>query len=206
MIPSRVNEPSDAAGVQQHPSRFQRAGPYFATIAIAVLAVLVLQLQGRRWWCACGQPYPWVSEVRGPHNSQHLFDPYSFTHVLHGLIYYWLFVWLLPRWPMLWRCVLAIALAAAWELIENSDMVIDRYRTATMSVGYQGDSIANSLGDIVSCAVGFWLARWLGWRWSIVYMVASELVLLVWIRDNLLLTMLMPLWPIEAIKQWQLGG
>jgi hypothetical protein len=99
----------------------------------------------------------------------------------------------------------AIALESVWEVIENTNTIIDRYRVATASLGYQGDSIVNSLGDITACAVGFMIARKLGWRRSIVVFVAIELVLLVWIRDSLLLEIIMLIHPINAVKVWQLG-
>jgi Protein of unknown function (DUF2585) len=198
--------PANAAAPPPSPHWLHTFAPWLAIVGIVAIAVIGLQLGGRPWWCACGQPALWVGDTGSEHNSQHLFDPYSFTHVLHGLIYFWLFTWLLPRWRLAWRLTLAVGLAAAWELVENSPTVIERYRAATVSAGYQGDTIANSLGDILSCVLGFGLARWLGWRWSLVYFLVSELVLLLWIRDNLLLTMIMPLWPIEAIKSWQMGG
>jgi hypothetical protein len=140
------------------------------------------------------------------HNSQHLLDPYSFTHVLHGLIICGVLTWLAPRWPWRWGIVLAVVVEALWELIENSPFIIERYRAATASHGYMGDSVGNSLGDILSGAVGYILARWLGWKWSIALFIAVEVVLLVWIRDSLLLNIIMLVCPIDAIKAWQLRG
>jgi hypothetical protein len=179
-----------------------------ALVIVAVLAVhiTVLRWEGRRWWCVCGQPNLWWGDPQSAHNSQHLFDPYSFTHVLHGVLLCGLLAWLAPRLAVRWRFALAVALEAAWEVIENTDLVIDRFRSATASLGYHGDSVANSLGDILSCAVGFLLARRLGLWWSLALFVAVEVVLLVWIRDSLLLEVLMLLWPIDAIKQWQTGA
>ncbi|HSQ24988.1 MAG TPA: DUF2585 family protein, partial [Pyrinomonadaceae bacterium] len=101
--------------------------------------------------------------------------------------------------------VIAIALESVWEIIENTNTVIERYRVATASLGYQGDSIVNSLGDIFCCAIGFMIARQLGWRGSIVVFLAVEAMLLVWIRDSLLLEIIMLIHPINAIKVWQLG-
>jgi hypothetical protein len=190
----------------QPPRGLRKGMPWLAMTTVLASTILLLHLYGRRCWCECGEPWLWVNDSRGRHNSQHLADPYSFTHVLHGVVYFWLFAWLLPRLALSWRLCLSTILAAAWELIENSNAVIERYRAATVSVGYFGDSIANSLGDILSCGVGFYLARWLGMRWSIVCFFLIEGMLLFWIRDDLLLTIIMPIWPIEAIKNWQMGG
>jgi hypothetical protein len=200
--------PTDARAAPGRPAflGWRRAGPWLATAAVLGLAVGLLRYEGRVWWCACGVPAPWVGDTRGPHNSQHLFDPYSFTHVLHGVVLCGLLAWGLPRLPPAWKLWLAVTLEASWEVFENSQFVIDRYRTATASLGYQGDSVANSLGDIVSCAAGFLLARRLGWRWSLALCAAVEVLLLVWIRDSLLLNVVMLLHPFEAVKAWQAGG
>jgi hypothetical protein len=168
-------------------------------------AVAELRRQGRSWWCACGRPDLWWGDIHSPHNSQHLFDPFSFTHVLHGILLCGALAWALPRLAPAWRFCVAVALEAAWEVFENTDLVIDRYRAATASLGYRGDTVANSLGDILSCALGFLIARRLGlWR-SAVLFVVTEVTLLFWIRDSLLLELLMLLHPIDAIKGWQLG-
>jgi hypothetical protein len=106
---------------------------------------------------------------------------------------------------LVWRFVLGIALECVWEILENTNAVIDRYRQATAALGYQGDTVVNSIGDIVACGVGFWLAWQLGWRRSIVLFVFLEVILLLWIRDSLLLEILMLVYPIEAIRQWQVG-
>jgi hypothetical protein len=134
-----------------------------------------------------------------------LFDPYSFTHILHGVLIWGLIAWGLPRLSPAWALPLAVCLEALWEILENSPFIIERYRTATIALGYQGDSIVNSLGDILSCSLGFVLARRMGWRWSIAAVVATELILLLWIRDNLLLNIVMLIWPIDAIRNWQSG-
>ncbi len=179
--------------------------PVLAVAAVLAAAVVQLRWQGRRWWCACGRPDLWWGDTRSAHNSQHLFDPYSFTHVLHGVVFYGLLSRLAPRLSLAWRFWAAVTLAATWEVIENSDFVIHRYRTVTAMLGYEGDSIANSLGDILSCALGFLLARRLGLWGSLALFAVTEVVLLLWIHDSLLLEVLMLLWPIKAIKEWQMG-
>jgi len=174
-------------------------------VVVLVATAFQLQSQGRPWWCSCGEPYLWVGDTQSSHNSQHLFDPYSFTHVLHGLVICGLLTWGLPRLPPLWRLWLAVCIEALWEVVENSEFVIQRYRATTASLGYQGDTIANSLGDILSGAIGFVVASRLGLRYSIVLFVLTELVLLVWIKDSLLLNVIMLVYPVDAIKAWQLG-
>ncbi len=172
---------------------------------IIVVTVLLLSSQGRLWICACGQIYAWVGDTWSSDNSQHLFDPYSFTHLLHGIVFFWGLFWLWPQLAIVWRLVLAIAIESAWEVAENSAFIINRYREATAALGYEGDTIVNSLGDIFMCAVGFWLAYKLGFRRSVVLFLVTELILTLWIRDSLILNIIMLIYPIEAIKAWQLG-
>jgi hypothetical protein len=183
----------------------RRARPWLVTAAILLVQIVVLRTEGRRWWCACGQPNLWTADARGPHNSQHLFDPYSFSHVSHGILLFGL-LWLVARrLSVAWRFCLAVGFEVAWEMAENSNVVIDRFRAATAAVGYRGDTVANSIGDVLSCMVGLLLARRLGLWWSVVLVVVIESVLLVWIRDNLVLDVVMLAHPIEAIRVWQAG-
>jgi hypothetical protein len=171
-----------------------------------VVAVVYLRLQGRVWWCACGRWNPVSLNVNSAHNSQHLFDPYSLSHVLHGLLFFGL-LWLLRKHiAPLWRFAIAAAIEIGWEAMENSPVIINRYRAATMAIGYTGDSILNSLADVASFLLGFLLAKRLGlWR-SVAAFIVVELIMLWWIRDNLTLNILMLLWPIDAIRRWQAGG
>ena len=178
--------------------------PWLAITGILVVTVFQLHQQGRIWWCACGHWNPWDGDIWSAHNSQHWLDPYSFTHVLHGVMLCGVLVWLLQRVPLIWRLTLAVAVEALWEILENSPFIIQRYREATIGLGYEGDSIANSMADILCCAIGFLLARKLGLRWSVVLFVLTELVLLVWVRDNLTLNVLMLTYPVDAIKAWQM--
>jgi hypothetical protein len=180
------------------------AWPWVVMAAVAALAVGLLHLQGRSWWCACGGLSPWAGDIWTSHCSQHLFDPYSFTHVLHGLVLYGLLAWAFPKMSLTWQLCIAMALEAGWEVFENSNFTIERYREMTMTLAYTGDSIANSLGDVFSCVVGFLLARRLGVWGSVGLFLATEAVLLLWIRDSLLLNIVMLAWPIDAIKTWQM--
>src|SRR5436190_2226666 len=109
--------------------------PVSATLAVVVVAAVELHLQGRPWWCACGQWFPWTSDTRGPHNSQHFLDPYSFTHVLHGLLLYGLLAVILPRLALRWRFAVSVCIESVWEVIENTDFVIRRYRAMTAAQG-----------------------------------------------------------------------
>ena len=186
-------------------SRIRKLTPWAAISTILLVAALQLRHQGRTWWCACGQFYPWAGDIWSSHNSQHFLDPYSFTHALHGFMFCWLLALCLPRVPTTWKLTLAILLEGFWEVFENTEFVIQRYRGTTAALGYNGDSVANSLGDIMLCGVGFMIAQRLGFRRAIIAFVAMELVLLIWIRDSLLLEVLMLIHPIDAIKAWQIA-
>jgi Protein of unknown function (DUF2585) len=182
-----------------------RSRPWLVTVAVVAAAVALLRAEGRRWWCACGSPAPWAGDARGPHNSQHFLDPYSISHVAHGVLLYGL-AWLVARRrPFAWRFCLAVAGECLFEVAENADAVIGRFRAATAAVGYEGDTVANSLGDILCSAAGVVLARRLGPWWSAALVVATELVLLAWIRDGLLLNVVMMVHPVDAVRAWQAG-
>jgi hypothetical protein len=179
---------------------------WVAAAALMLLTVVVLRAEGRIWWCACRTPTPFSTDPGSRHNSQHLLDPYSFSHLLHGLIFYGCLRLIAPRASAAWTLLVALAIEAGWEVLENSPLIIARYRAATAAVGYSGDSIVNSTGDVMSCALGFFLAAKLGWRWSAAAVVAVELIMLALIRDNLTLNVIMLIWPLDAIRQWQSGG
>ena len=173
---------------------------------VFIATAVLLRREGRLWICSCGQLFIWVSQACSSNTSQHFFDPYSFTHVLHGFLFFWLIAWLVPRLTSNWQMTLAIAVEAAWEVFENTNFVIERYRTATAAVGYTGDTVVNSLGDILCCTLGFMIARRLGLRRSLIAFLALEFVLIVWIKDSLLLEILMLVLPINALRAWQMCG
>jgi len=182
----------------------KRLWPGIVIGAILVATAFELHSQGRLWICACGRVLLWAGNICSSDNSQHFLDPYSFTHLLHGFAFCGLLALIVPRVPVRWRLCLAISLEALWEIIENSEYVIERYRDATAALGYHGDTVMNSIGDIAACGVGFLLAQRLGlWR-SLILFVAIEAVLTIWIRDSLILEIIMLLHPINAIKAWQL--
>lgn len=177
--------------------------PYPAIFSFVGLTVFQLHNQSRIWWCKWGDYSVWSSDAWGKHNSQHFLDPYSLTHVLHGVLFFWLISLIFRKTPFVWQFTLAIFVECAWEIVENSSTVIEHYRTATLALDYYGDSIANSLGDIFCCGFGFWLACKLKFRRSLLLFLLVEIVLLVWIHDSLLLNIVMLIHPIEAVKQWQ---
>ena len=174
-------------------------------VAVGMAMAIILYLMGQPLWCKCGGLSPWSWDIWSSHNSQHLVDPYFFTHVLHGVVLCGLLYWLPRSVSESSRFLTAVSLEAGWEILENSPMIIERYRAATISKDYFGDSIMNSAGDLIACIVGYLLARRLGFRNSIVFFLLTELILLLTIRDSLLLNVLMLVWPVEAIKWWQMG-
>lgn len=182
---------------------------HFQITAVAILiltAIAALFAQGRIWWCKLGDYSPYVNQAwNSSHTSQHLSDPYSFTHVLHGVAFFWLATLLFKNISNSWRFVIAMVAESAWEVFENTNYIVEKYRENTASLDYFGDSIANSFGDLLACALGFWVAVKLGaWR-SLAFFVLVEIILLFWIRDGLLLNILMLISPVEAVKSWQTG-
>lgn len=167
--------------------------------------VLTLHSLGRNLWCSCGSFNPFVWQASSEHGSQHLFDLYSPTHFLHGFLFYGGLFLVARKLPWQVRFSLAVLLEAAWEIAENSPVIIDRYRTATFALGYYGDSILNSLSDVLFCAGGFLFCSRYSWKVCAFIFVLIELLLLVLIRDNLTLNILMLVYPLPQIKAWQLG-
>ncbi len=184
----------------------QRLGLWLTFAAIFPVTALLLHAEGRLWICACGKLLAWSGRVCSADNSQHFLDPYSFTHLLHGVLFFWLIYWLAPQWRPTTQLLLATAAEAGWEVLENTNFIIERYRSATAALGYNGDTVVNSFGDISCCIAGFLIAQRLGLRRSLLLFAALELILIVWIHDSLLLEILMLITPINAIKAWQLCG
>lgn len=192
---------TNAAAVPLVPRRY-----WLIAFAIAVAAAAILLWMGRPPICTCGEVKLWVGEVHGPDNSQHLADWYTPSHVIHGFLFYllgWLF---LRRSPPGGRLIAAVVIEAAWEVLENTDWVIDRYREATMALGYAGDAAINSLADMVWMIAGFGLARRLPVWATVAFALGFELLTLIAIRDNLMLNVLMLVAPVEAVAEWQAGG
>jgi Protein of unknown function (DUF2585) len=174
-----------------------------AILALAAIAELAI---GRKIWGISGQPGLWAGDVNSSHNSQYMTDPYTFSHITHGMLFYGL-LWLCARkLPLRLRTLIALFAESTWEVIENTDMVIQRYRAATISLHYYGDSVMNSMCDILACMAGFGLAYLLPPRVSIIAVILLELTLALWIRDGLVLNIIMLIHPVPAIRSWQSGG
>lgn len=180
--------------------------PFALSFAASVLMVLLLYFQGRIWWCKLGDYRVYVNEAwNSSHTSQHFLDPYTFTHILHGVMFFWLASLIFPKISSAWRFFIAIFAEAAWEVLENTNYTIQKYRENTASLDYYGDSILNSIGDLAACAFGFWVAYKLGWWKSLAFFLLVEIVLLLWIRDGLLLNILMLIYPLDSVKNWQMN-
>lgn len=172
--------------------------------------IVVLHLMGRPPICTCGTVKLWHGMVVSSENSQHITDWYTFTHVTHGFLFYWI-GWMLSRWlrplrPVRVRLLLAIGVECAWEILENTDFIIERYREATIALDYYGDSILNSTSDVLFMSLGFLIASRVPVLASVVIAFGLELFAAIMIRDNLALNILMLVWPVEAVKTWQGGG
>ena len=174
-------------------------------LLILAIQVVVQHLMGRSWICECGTVKLWEGGVNTSGNSQHLSDWYTPSHVIHGFIFHGL-AWLLFRGrPIALRLGFATAIEAAWEIVENTPVIIERYRAGTIALNYYGDSILNSAMDTAWMALGFLLAWRLPVRVTVALAIAAEMFTGYVIRDNLTLNVIMLVWPVEAIKAWQ-GG
>ncbi|HMN40260.1 MAG TPA: DUF2585 family protein [Phycisphaerales bacterium] len=190
-------------------SRRAASLPWIISLAVVGATAGAEWLEGRRWWCACGQGYLWESDIWSEHCSQHLADPYAFSHLAHGLVFYAMLAWIPGPWQRMsfaWKFCVANLVECAWEVLENSEFIIQRYRAETISIGYVGDSIINSMGDVLAAALGVLVARLIGWKWTLLLFVAVEVAMAATIKDNLTLNVIMLVWPIEAIKKWQSAG
>ncbi|OJW62035.1 MAG: hypothetical protein BGO57_01210 [Sphingomonadales bacterium 63-6] len=181
----------------------------FATLAVLALVLAILLAMHRPIMCECGTIKLWQGVVQSSENSQHITDWYSPSHLIHGLLFYFFAHILWRRWrlfggvPARWALPIAVGFEGFWEVLENTPFIINRYREVTVSWGYVGDSIVNSMSDIGWMMIGFLLASRLPTWASVVLAVALELFTLAMIRDNLTLNVLMLLWPMDAIVQWQ---
>lgn len=176
--------------------------------SIAILAglALVLWMMGRSPICTCGFIKLWHGVVQSPENSQHISDWYTPSHVIHGFIFYAVLWWLIPNTSFTTRLLIALGLESAWEIVENTNFTIERYRTATIALDYYGDSILNSVMDALAMVVGFWLASVLPVAVTVLLAAGMELFTGYMIRDNLTLNIIMLLYPLDAIKDWQSGA
>lgn len=184
----------------------RRSLPYWIVAAIILAAAAWLLWIGREPICKCGYVKLWHGETMSSENSQHIADWYTPSHILHGILFYG-FLWLVARrLPVGWRLVIATAIEAAWEITENSDMIIERYRAVTISLDYFGDSVINSVSDILAMVLGFFLARFIPVWASVAIIIGFETLTMYLIRDGLALNILMLAWPLDAVRLWQAGG
>ena len=182
------------------------ARPWILSLLVVAASAAWLLIDGRQLLASSGRVLLWYNDPWGPEGSQHLLDWYSPSHIIHGLLFY-AALWLVARrLPLGWRFLIAVVVECAWEIVENSDAVIERYRTATVSKDYLGDAVINSVMDVACMAVGFWLARKLPVWASVVLILAFEAVTVWLIRDGLALNVLMLLWPVEGVRDWQAGA
>jgi hypothetical protein len=185
--------------------RLRNRRGFIAAGLIALTAAVVLLAMGRPPICTCGTIALWHGAIDSG-NSQHLSDWYSLSHVVHGFLFY-AAMWLaMRRESQGVSLAVAVAVESLWEILENSPIIIDRYRTATVALGYSGESVLNSMSDIAMMVLGFLFAARAPVRITIATGIGLEFLALAVIRDNLTLNVLMLIWPIEAVKVWQSGG
>jgi hypothetical protein len=172
-------------------------------LALMAAQALVLHLLGRVWICACGTIRFWVGDIHSSELSQQIFDWYTPSHIIHGMIFYGVLHLLLPRTPVLARLTIAVGIEVAWEIAENSPWVIEAYRKQALAAGYTGDSILNSVLDTVAMMSGFALARLLPWQATLTLALLAEVTVGALVHDNLTLNILNFIHRFPAIEAWQ---
>ena len=189
----------------QKPSRTELWG-YLAAAGLIISIAIILLAVGREPICKCGYVKFWHGVVMSSENSQHLSDWYTPSHVIHGFVFFGL-LWLVGKnWSLSLRLCLALIVEGAWEIFENSDFIINRYRTATISLDYYGDSVINSVSDVMAMVAGFYIASRLPLWATVALAIAFELIVAALIRDNLTLNIIMLLHPLDFIKEWLAGA
>ena len=193
--------------MRRPPMQLSRAQTLLLVAGIIAAQALLLYLMGHPLICKCGYVKLWHFDVQSAENSQHIIDWYTPSHIIHGFLFYWL-LWLASRYvPMSFgaRLALAVAVEASWEVIENTDFVINHYREMTISLDYYGDSVINSVSDTLFMVLGYFVARWLPVWLTVSIAIALEVFVGAMIRDNLTLNILMFVWPMDSVLHWQQG-
>ncbi len=173
-------------------------------VVILVILSLILHVMGQPPWCVCGLKFMTL-DAWGSESSQNFIDPYTISHVLHGILFFALLSLVFSTLTIRKKLLISFLLEIGWELLENTPLIINRYRSATASLGYTGDTILNSVSDVLFMLVGFWLAARLPWKWTLAILVLSEFLMLLVYRDNLTLNILMLITPIDAVREWQMA-
>ena len=179
---------------------------FLGVLFLLLAQIFTLYLFGQPFFCECGRITLWANEVLSPENSQQFFDWYTFSHLIHGFLFYLFILLAFPRAPLLARLAMAVSLEVGWEVLENTPMVIELYRQQALAQGYTGDSILNSVMDTGAMIIGFILARFLPVRATILLALGLEGLTLYMIRDSLLLNIIGLLYPLDFISRWQEGG
>ena len=177
----------------------------FATLSALLITFLTQYSFGRTIICKCGYIKIWQSEIWSSENSQHISDWYTFSHIIHGFAFFYISK-LFKRLSLFQTFIIALIIETGWEIIENSSFIINRYRESTLSLDYYGDSILNSSFDILAMVLGFYIAKKIPAKYIIVLIIIMELGVGYWIRDNLTLNIIMLIFPLDSIKNWQLAS
>jgi hypothetical protein len=179
-------------------------GSLIVAIGLTLTFWGVLYLEGRPGWCKYGIGF-WSAAWQHC-TSQHLSDPYTLSHVLHGIVFYWLLWPLAGKLNLAWRMIVGMAIEVGWEVLENSPWVIERYRQQTASLDYTGDSMLNAMGDLLATVVGFYFASRVSWKLAVAVFIVFELWALYMARDGLILNVIMLFFPLESLQEWQMQG
>jgi len=186
---------------------FKKYWFYIFSMVLVFSVVAVIEFNsGRSVFGPDGKFGWWESSIWSSASSQRVADAYSFSHIIHGMLFYGFLFWVARKLPLKYRFLIALIIEASWELLENSPIIINRYREATIALGYEGDSILNSVADVGMVAIGFAIARLSKFWASVSLIIIMELGCLFWVRDNLTLNVIMLVSPIESIKTWQSEG